>query len=62
MRTGIVFLNIQIAFVVEQTVEHKRCVAVRALMREAVVRGVIVRHEIIELQGKVIEGVAVTFL
>ncbi len=62
MRVCVMLLDVQIAFIIKKTIEHKRCVPVSALMRQAEIRGIVICDKIVELQGEIIEGVAVTLV
>ena len=59
---GVVLLQLQVALVVEEPVEHERRVPVGAFDRHAVERRVVVGDEGIELQGEVAEPGAVGLL
>jgi hypothetical protein len=62
MRVGVVLLQLQLALVVEQPIEHERRVPVGAFDGRAVEGRVVVRDEGIELQGEVAEAGAVGLL
>ena len=56
---GVVLFEVEVALVVEHAVEHEGRVAVRALDRAAVERGVVVGDEGVELEREVVEARAV---
>ena len=56
---GVVLFEVEVALVVEHAVEHEGRVAVGALDRTAVERGVVVGDEGVELEREVVEACAV---
>ena len=56
---GVVLFEVEVALVVEHAVEHEGRVAVGALDRAAVERGVVVGDEGVELEREVVEARAV---
>ena len=56
---GVVLFEVEVALVVEHAVEHEGRVAVGALDRAAVERGVVVGDEGVELEREVVEAHAV---
>ena len=59
---GVVFFEVELGFVVEQSVEEKGCAPVSALDGSAVEGGVVVGDEGVELQGEMAESGAVGLL
>ena len=56
---GLVLFEVEVALVVEHAVEHEGRVAVGALDRSAVERGVVVGDEGVELEREIVEACAV---
>ena len=50
MRIGVVFLDVQITFTIKKAIQNERRITVATLMRQAEIRGKVVRDKVVNLE------------